>query len=75
MARNDSHSFDTTRKRSRKMPTDESLTDDLKNAVTGDDHPLGKKVPGAPFAVVALTYLLVLLAAVALIGFCISLFS
>ncbi len=43
------------------MHTDNGVKETLKDALQSNDEPLGKKVPGAPFALVALSYLGILL--------------
>ena len=38
----------------------QTVGETIKATMTSEDKPLGEKVPGAPFAVVALTYLAIL---------------
>ncbi|WP_372726111.1 hypothetical protein [Novipirellula sp.] len=40
---------------------DKSVTKNVNDSIHSKDQPLGKKAPGAPFAVVGLTYPLILI--------------
>jgi hypothetical protein len=45
----------------------EPITKKIDKSIHSEDEPLGKQAPGAPFALVGLTYLIVLFVAVAAI--------
>ncbi|EMI18590.1 hypothetical protein RMSM_04489 [Rhodopirellula maiorica SM1] len=40
---------------------EKTVTDNVKDSIHSKDQPLGKKAPGTPFAVVGLTYPLILI--------------
>ena len=42
------------------MSDQNSFVEEIKRSMKSEDHPLGKRIPGAPFALVALTYFAVL---------------
>ncbi|TWU18392.1 hypothetical protein [Allorhodopirellula heiligendammensis] len=48
---------------------DKTTTEELKEAIVDDEQPIDKKVPGAAFSVVTLSYLVVLIIAMAVLGF------
>lgn len=45
------------------MANETKLVDETKEAILDNEHSIGEKVPGTPFALVALSYLLVLILA------------
>ncbi|GAA5509669.1 hypothetical protein [Novipirellula caenicola] len=45
---------------------EKNVTDSVKESIHSEDQPLGKKAPGAPFAVVGLTYPLILIGILAI---------
>ncbi len=44
------------------MASEKSLTEEIKEAVTDDEHSIGEKAPGVPFVLVALSYVAILAA-------------
>ncbi|MGB7327316.1 MAG: hypothetical protein WBD31_20740 [Rubripirellula sp.] len=42
------------------MSSEKPMTEEIKEAVNENEHSIGEKVPGAPFAIVALSYVAIL---------------
>ena len=42
------------------MNEEKSMTEEIKDAITDEEHPLEEKARSAPFAILALTYIVIL---------------
>ncbi len=42
------------------MASENGMAEEIKDAVNDNEHSIGEKVPGTPFAIVAMSYLAVL---------------